>query len=150
MSLHFTQYNLCRPHHYYWTAGARAAGGTKTTVPRGSYDGVLVTQEFSEQQADGVQLKYYAPGVGNVRVGFRGRDKEGERLELVKVEQLNADGLARARAEALRVDERAKMYCSTPAVDALPGCSVGAYLTLRLPPTHSVPMLRTNATGRTR
>jgi hypothetical protein len=44
----------------------------KTTVPAGSYENVLVIDEFNNEEPDAHQLKYYAPEVGNVRVGWRG------------------------------------------------------------------------------
>ena len=106
------------PAPIYWTDRARIYRvGQKTTVPAGSYEDVLVTEEYSAQQTDGSQLKYYAPGVGNVLVGFKGNDAEGEKLELVEVNQLDAAGLARARAQAMEVDQRAKMYGTTPPLE---------------------------------
>ncbi len=109
------------PPPIYWTDRARVSQvGKKTTVPAGSYEDVLVTEEFSERETHGFQVKYFAPGVGNVRVGFRGKDTAQEKLELVKVTQLGSGGLAQARAEALEVDKRAKMYGSTPPAEIRP------------------------------
>src|SRR4029453_6865281 len=39
----------------------------KTCVPVDCYENVLVTEEFNPDEPDAYQLKYYAPGVGNVR-----------------------------------------------------------------------------------
>jgi hypothetical protein len=50
------------------------------------------------------QLKYYARGVGNFRVGWTGRDEEQEVLSLVKLTQLNSQALAAASTEALRLE----------------------------------------------
>jgi hypothetical protein len=98
-----------------WTDRARISQvGQKVKVPAGSYEDVLVTEEYSDKQPDAFQTKYYAPGVGNVRVGFEGADVEGETLQLVSVTQLDADGLVRARAQVMELDARAKMYGSTP------------------------------------
>jgi hypothetical protein len=45
----------------------------RTCVPVGCYDGVLVTDEWNALEAgDAHQRKFYAPGVGNVRVGAAG------------------------------------------------------------------------------
>ena len=46
--------------------------GSATCVPAGCYDDVLVTTEFNRDEPDAYQLKYYAPGIGNVRVGWAG------------------------------------------------------------------------------
>ena len=75
--------------------------GQKTRVPFGSYKDVLVTEEFNQEEPDAFQLKYYARGVGVVRVGWKGADEHQETLELVKVVQLSPKALAKVRAEAL-------------------------------------------------
>ena len=46
-------------------------------------------------------------GVGNVRVGWRGDEAGAENLELISVEQLTAEELAKAREEALKLEKRA-------------------------------------------
>ena len=57
----------------------------KTCVPLGCYENVMITDERSPLEPEsGHQLKYYAPGVGTVRVGFVD-DPEGETLVLVEV-----------------------------------------------------------------
>jgi hypothetical protein len=53
------------------------------------------------------QLKYYARGVGNVQVGWRGDDTTQEELELVEFSELDGETLAEARAEALTLEEHA-------------------------------------------
>jgi hypothetical protein len=79
----------------------------KTCVPSGCYDNVMMTKERSPLEPEsGYQLKYYAPGVGNVRVGAVG-DPEGETLVLSKVSQLTPEQLAKARQEALTMEKRA-------------------------------------------
>lgn len=78
------------------------------------YEGVLVTKEFSRSEPGAFQLKYYAPGVGNVRVGWGGRnEEEHEVLVLTDLVQLDPDGLAAARTEALAQEARA--YDNSPA-----------------------------------
>jgi hypothetical protein len=82
--------------------------GQKTTVPGGGYENVLVIDEWDKEEPDAHQLKYYAQGVGNVRVGWRGeKNKDHEELELVKIEQLSAEDLAKARDEALKLESSA-------------------------------------------
>jgi hypothetical protein len=89
--------------------------GSRTCVPAGCYDGVLVTDEFSRDEPDAHQLKYYAPGLGVVRVGWAGAlEQEQEVLELVERENLEADDLAAIRAEVLATEARA--YAKSPDV----------------------------------
>jgi hypothetical protein len=81
--------------------------GHRTCVPTGCYDDVLVTEEWDEAEPAARQLKYYAPGIGNVRVSWTGRDEEKEVLVLTKVERLGPEGLAAARRAALQLEQRA-------------------------------------------
>ena len=100
------------PPPYYWTDRAQVFKvGEKTTVPAGTYTGILVVQEYSEQEPlPSSQLKYYAPGVGVVRVGWLGGDKSKETLQLVTAKQLSSSELATARAGALQLETRASVY----------------------------------------
>jgi hypothetical protein len=91
-----------------WTDRAQATGsGKRTCVPVDCYEDVLVIEEFSQEDPGAFQLKYYAPGVGNVRVGWRGDDPSKESLKLVALGRLSAAALAEARAEALEQEKRA-------------------------------------------
>jgi len=81
--------------------------GETTCVPTGCYGDVQVVAERSPlEPGSGTQLKYYAPGVGNVQIGAVG-DKENETLVLVEVARLGAQGLRDARREALKLEKRA-------------------------------------------
>ena len=93
--------------------------GEKTTVPAGTYTDVLVTRETSkEETVDAWQYKYYAPGVGNVRVGWGGTmEKTKEVLELVKIEQLSPKELAAVREKAMALEKSA--YKVSPKVYGL-------------------------------
>jgi hypothetical protein len=100
--------------------------GQKVKVPAGQYDDVLVIAESSQAEgAEAQQLKYYARGVGNVRVGWRGaQEKTKEVLELTKVEKLDAKGLAEVRAGALKLEKSAyernkKVYGGTAPLEPL-------------------------------
>jgi hypothetical protein len=91
-----------------WTDRAQVYRmGEKTCVPVDCYEDVLVMEEFSAEEPNAFQLKYYAPGVGNVRVGWKGDDPSRETLKLVKLVQLSAEALADVRAEALKLEKRA-------------------------------------------
>ena len=82
--------------------------GQRTCTPVDCYKNVLVTEEFEPGVPGAYQLKYYAPGVGNVRVGWRGaKEEEKEELALVGLKQLSPQALAKVRKEALALDKRA-------------------------------------------
>jgi hypothetical protein len=103
-----------------WNDRAEVAEvGQHTCVPLGCYDDVLVTEEFSKDEPNAFQLKYYARGVGNVRVGWKGEDATKETLELVNVVHLSPEALADVRAQALELEKRAyenskDVYAHTP------------------------------------
>jgi hypothetical protein len=85
-----------------WTdRGQVSQMGQQTCVPVDCYEDVLVIDEFNPEEPKAFQLKYYASGVGFVRVGWRGPDATREELELVKLAQLDPEALAEVRAEAL-------------------------------------------------
>jgi hypothetical protein len=82
--------------------------GQKTTVPAGRYEDVLVIAETSGSEPDAQQLKYFARGVGNVRVGWRGAGEiTKETLELTRIEKLDVKALAEVRAGALKLEKSA-------------------------------------------
>ena len=91
-----------------WTDRGRVVGlKEQTCVPVDCYEDVLVTEEFSQSEPDAFQIKYYAPGVGNVRVGWRGEDATHEELELVELKTLSPEELAEVRAAALALETHA-------------------------------------------
>jgi len=81
--------------------------GEKVTVPAGTFEDVVVTEEWSKNQPGSLQLKYYAPGIGNIKGG-----REGD-VELTKVLQLDAREMDSVRSEALKLEERAYVYGRT-------------------------------------
>jgi len=82
--------------------------GQQTRVPVDRYKNVLVTEEFNPDEPGAFQLKYYASGVGNVRVGWRGKkEEEKETLELVDLNHLSPEDLAKVRRDAMEMDQRA-------------------------------------------
>ena len=90
----------------------------RTCVPTGCYRNVLVTEERSPDEPKARQIKYYAPGVGNVRVGFEG-EGQNESLVLIELEHLGPAALARVSEQALALDRRGysvsrKLYGRTP------------------------------------
>jgi hypothetical protein len=82
--------------------------GEQTCVPVGCYRDVLVTREFSRTEPGAFQLKYYAAGVGNVRVGWGGANEdEHEVLVLTDVVHLGPEALAEVRRKVLEQERRA-------------------------------------------
>ena len=92
-----------------WTdRGLVIEEGVEDCVPVDCYTDVIVIEEWALDEPEAKQLKYYALGVGNIRVGWSGSaQQEQETLELVEFGQLSADELAEARDAALALEERA-------------------------------------------
>ena len=110
------------PPPFNWAdRGAVEKVGQKACVPAGCYKDVLVIAEGSKHEApDAQQLKYYAPGVGYIKVGWRGKgEKLRETLELTEIVKLTPDALAKARAEALEIEKRAYLYGRTPPAELM-------------------------------
>lgn len=79
---------------------------TKTCVPVGCYTDVLLVDELGPfDPQGGHQRKYYARGVGNIKIGAVG-DPEAETLVMVERRQLGPTELAAARQATLRLDAR--------------------------------------------
>jgi hypothetical protein len=96
----------------------------RTCVPVGCYDDVLVMEEFERRKPGAFQLKYYARGVGGVRVGWRGpKEEEKEELALVELVRLDEKEMAEVRQAALALERRAyriskDVYGRTPPAEA--------------------------------
>lgn len=92
-----------------WTDRARVFDiGTTTCVLAGCYEDVLVIDEFNRDEPDAHQLKYYASGIGNVRVGWAGAlEMDQEVLELIEVTKLGIGDLINLRQTILAMEKRA-------------------------------------------
>ncbi|MFB3738515.1 MAG: hypothetical protein ACE14W_06080 [Candidatus Velamenicoccus archaeovorus] len=110
------------PPPYFWDDHARVyRKGQHTCVPAGCYDQVLVTEEFEPTKPGAFQLKFYAPHVGYVRVGWRGKNEdEREVLVLVEIRQLDAAAMERVRARAYAMEARANVYGLTAPLEPAP------------------------------
>ena len=99
-----------------WHDRARVFQVDRTTcVPVSCYDRVLIMEEFERDKPDAFQLKYYAAGVGNVRVGWRGAKEDSrEVLVLERVSRLDADRMALVRKAIMALERSA--YERSPAV----------------------------------
>jgi hypothetical protein len=98
--------------------------GLRICVPVRCYDNVLLTDEWNPAEPGAHQRKYYAPGVGTIRVGAAGKDEEGETLVLAKVRRLSRPAMAFVRREVLKLDARAyrtrpDVYGQTPPAERM-------------------------------
>ena len=94
------------------------ARGLHVCVPSGCYSHVLKTEEGDPVDRSSHQFKYYAPGVGNIKVGFSGGGDE-EKLELVSVTKLRPRARAAVDRRVLAIDRRGyrvspRVYGRTP------------------------------------
>lgn len=80
--------------------------GARNCIPGRCFDDVLLIDEWNPDEPGQHQLKYYARGVGTIRVGAAG-GSEKETLVLEKVRHLGAKGMAFVRREATKVEKRA-------------------------------------------
>lgn len=82
--------------------------GQENCVPVDCYSDVVVIDEFNPDEPGKHQLKYYAPGVGGIRTGWRGKNEdEQEELVLVSLEHLSAAEMDELRAAVLAQEARA-------------------------------------------
>ena len=97
----------------FYDLGQVFARHRQTCVPAGCFDDILVIDEWAplDQPEDGHQLKFFAPGVGNVRIEARG-GVERETMVLDEVRHLTGAELARARARARTLDRRAYRFAA--------------------------------------
>ena len=107
------------PPPYFWDDYGRVfRTDERTCVPVGCYDDVLVTEEFEPTKPGAFQLKFYAPDVGYVRVGWRGaREREREVLVLTTIRSLDAEELEAVHEDAFAMEARATVYGLTSPVE---------------------------------
>lgn len=109
------------PHPWDWDDHARVyKTGQETCVRTGCYSDVLIIEEFEPAIPGISQLKYYARGVGSVRIGWLGEeDEERETMELVRIAALSPGEIADVRAAVAAHESRAYMYGLTPPVQPI-------------------------------
>ena len=97
------------PAPLYWDDRARVyKTGHRTCVPVDCYENVLVMEEFERRIPGAFQDKYYAPGVGGVRVAWHGaKEEEREELVLTALRRLNGESLVKVQEQALALEKRA-------------------------------------------
>lgn len=76
-----------------------------------------IVDEFGLDEQAFIQVKYYAPGIGDVQVGFKGNDPEGETLEMTAHNMLTGADLEAANEAALALEtsayENSDVYAGT-------------------------------------
>ena len=91
-----------------WTdRGQTHLMGQSVKVRAGLYKEVLVIKETAATEGDAFQLKFYAKGVGNIKVGWLGSDKTKETLDLVRIQKLDAKAMEALRAKTLKLEQSA-------------------------------------------
>lgn len=82
--------------------------GMELDTPVGTFQDVIVVEEWDIADPLARQLKFHAPGVGVVRIDWSGSaDQDQENMELVEFRQLTADELAELRRKALALEANA-------------------------------------------
>ena len=105
------------------TRARSTSSGQEICVPLECYSGVLVIDEFNPDEPGTHQLKFYARGVGGIRVGWRGANEvEREVLELVSLEHLSPSEMDELRRTVLAQEARAyrlspDVYGTTEPID---------------------------------
>lgn len=93
---------------------------SEVCVPTGCYQNVLIIKETSATEEGAFQLKYWAPGVGNVLVDWTGADKTQERLELVEYNTLTPEEMKEVRTKAFELEKSAYENSKDVYVDTSP------------------------------
>ena len=96
--------------------------GQETCVPVDCFTDVLVNAETNLDEQGAFQLKYFARGVGEVRIGWKGNDAGQEELQLVEYKQLSPEELADIHGQALGLENHAyevspEAYGETPPME---------------------------------
>lgn len=81
--------------------------GEQTCVELDCYEDLVIIAESSLEEEGIFQIKSYAPGVGNVEVGFRGDDSTQEELGAISYGPVTADELAQYRTLAMEMEAHA-------------------------------------------
>ncbi len=104
------------PPPWFWNDDAQVSEmGARTCVPVDCFDDSLVIKEFEPRFPKAFQLKYYAQGVGGIRIGWKGsNDEEREQMVLTEFRKLNEQELANVRVRVLEQENRGLAYGRLP------------------------------------
>lgn len=81
--------------------------GLEDCVTTGCYDDVIRMAESSDDEEGIFQLKSYARGVGEIRVGWRGDAESREELQLYRLRHPTGAAWAKVRADTLALEKHA-------------------------------------------
>lgn len=102
------------PPPWFWNDRGRVADIVRNCVPVGCYDKTVVIEEFEPADPGAFQLKYYAPGVGGVRIGWRGpNEEEQEEMVLTEFRKLSSEEMDKVRVAVLAQEHRGYAYGRT-------------------------------------
>ena len=79
--------------------------GQKVMTPVGNFNNVVVIDESNQETIGAHHLKFYARGKGVVHIGWRGKKTDQEEMDLIKVEKLSPEEMAKARDASLKLDK---------------------------------------------
>ena len=100
--------------------------GDRTCIPARCFSRVLLVDEFNPDQPGKHQLKYYAPGVGNVRVGWSGAKEDSkETLVLVGLRRIGPGAMAKSASRGFKLERSAyritrSIYGHTAPAEVMP------------------------------
>jgi hypothetical protein len=109
----------------FWDCAKVVQTNRRVCIPGHCYEHVLVTDEWGPlAPEDGHQRKYYAPGVGNIKIGAVG-GVDPEVLTLTHRSTLSAKAFTSVRNQVLAQDRRGyhvspKVYGRTPPIQRIP------------------------------
>lgn len=79
--------------------------GQKVKTKVGDFDNVVVIDESNQETKGAHHLKFYAKGTGVVHIGWRGKKTDQEEMNLIKVDKISSEEMAKARDAALKLDK---------------------------------------------
>lgn len=105
-----------------WADRGRVINDSWTdTVPVGSFENVIIVEEWDIAEPLARQLKFHAPDVGVIKIDWSGSaDQSQEYMELVEFRQLTAAELDDLRAKALALEARAYVIAPETYADTAP------------------------------
>jgi hypothetical protein len=78
--------------------------GQTVKTPAGDFDHVVIVDESNRETVGAHHLKYYSRGTGVVHIDWRGKKTDQEKMDLVKIEKVTPEEMAKAREASLNLD----------------------------------------------
>jgi len=97
--------------------------GQKVTTPVGKFDDVVVIDESNQETIGAHHLKFYGRGTGCVHIGWRGKKTDQEEMDLIKVEKIGEEEMAKAREASMSLEKHGfevskDVYSKTKPIEA--------------------------------